>query len=560
MAWGISLRQPFTSANVTPSDIALTEATTVRNFAGDSIEANISLSTFGITLLRRLLQFNRDGVLKFSGVIVEAPDASLVDEISTINVTGSRKRLYETLLDVAFVSGGDVGTMVNSVLSAGFLPTGYSYIASETFGFALGDRITRKSESIGDFLDAMAQALPAFTVPFSLTAEFIETYPEYVNYAAGEYVPAATWGVDAQNRVFFGRFDTTQTLTEGTDCIVYDKVSIGSESLVTSVRWVMDFLSFQGHGKTGKILPSLPVDPTAEPVGLRFSFSFLDLAVKYETIFVDVDSDERLEYGLSRKAYQFGDSEQPSITAEAVERYEPNASEVNVGIVYGSTNDSFFNITLLSDATDVNFVPNTFSNTITFYRDITNINDVVGFQAEFEGFPFAWTLHNATVDDTYPIPEVDKVVSKGLDGVIFFSKTDIEAQRVGASDVFRLMVTVAIDPSKIDALTAEPSISVRGCWLVRFNTAYLNRLGQSLMVFPSADNKVITCFDFVEPSREVVVNMLDGSTQTFVANTFTDAYGYEEWGTVIAIGQAETADAEILNDLLRELAEKRLKL
>lgn len=561
MPWTIELFHPYTNANETPNDLALYEAELRRSYSAGGVEASISLHTAGVDLLRKMLKFRLDGSARYYGVVTKAPDANLLDEIKTITVPSAKKRLYETLMPINFVKGADVGTMVNSVLNLpGVLPSGFTWAGSPTFGFALGDRVTRKSESIGDFLDAMAQALPAFTVPVSPDAEFIATYPEYSNYNAGDFVPAAIWDVNASGVVFFDRVNTSQTLTENVNCIIYEQDDIASEELITAVRWLMAYSSFSGHGVRGKQLTSLPADPTAEPVGGRTAFSFQDFSTRYETINFDVISDEAQKYGISMAAFEFGDVDTPSLTAEAVERHEPDASNVNVGIVYGSTNDSFFNLTLLSDSTDVNLVSNTFSNTFTFYRDITNIDDVVGFQAEFGGFPFAWTLHNSSESNTYPVPEVDKVVSEAKDGVIFFSKSDIELQKVNPNDTFRLSVTLAIDPSKINSSTAEPSVNVGGCWLVKINETYLTRLAQSLMKIPSSQNKLIVCFDFVNPTREVTINLAQGGTETYVASSYVDMFKHDEWGTIITVGQAEDADTELLNDLLRDLSKQKLKL
>jgi hypothetical protein len=258
MAWDILLKHPFTNASVGTGSIALGDATVHRAASGDSVEAEIVVAPETMPEhVRHNLTLRRDTVAKFYGMITRPVNRNIEDQDLTLNIAGIRKRLYEHPMTESYVPGGDVGAMVTSVLSNALnIPVGLSFGGGvPTFGFVLGDRVTKRSESVGDFLDAMAQAVPGFVVP-PAGAEYtqmIAAFPEMASFSTGDVVLGAVWGVEPSGAIFFSRRDTTNSsLVEGTNCFIYEQETFDAENIVTSIRWIIDRINLQGHAiKTG---------------------------------------------------------------------------------------------------------------------------------------------------------------------------------------------------------------------------------------------------------------------------------------------------------------------
>jgi hypothetical protein len=253
MAWDILLKHPWTNASVGTGSIALGDATVHRAASGDSVEAEIVVAPETMPEhVRHNLTLRRDTVAKFYGMITRPVNRNIEDQDLTLNIAGIRKRLYEHPMTESYVPGGDVGAMVTSVLSNALnIPVGLSFGGGvPTFGFVLGDRVTKRSESVGDFLDAMAQAVPGFVVP-PAGAEYtqmIAAFPEMASYSTGDVVLGAVWGVEPSGAIFFSRRDTTNSsLVEGTNCFIYEQETFDAENIVTSIRWIIDRINLQGH-------------------------------------------------------------------------------------------------------------------------------------------------------------------------------------------------------------------------------------------------------------------------------------------------------------------------
>jgi hypothetical protein len=257
MAFDILLYHPWTNASVDASGVAMADAVVHRSPSGDSTEAEIEVAPETMPVhVRHNLRLRSDGTPKFFGMITKPVNRNTVDKNLVLNVAGIRKRLYEHPLAESYVPAGDVGAMVRAVLgNAVNIPVGLSWANSGAstvpdFGFLLGDRVTKRAESVGDFLDAMAQAVPGFVVP-SAGAEYdqmIEAFPEMSTYSAGDVVLGAVWGVLPDGAIFFSRRDTANSsLVENTNCFIYEQDTIDAENIVTAVRWIIDRVNLQGH-------------------------------------------------------------------------------------------------------------------------------------------------------------------------------------------------------------------------------------------------------------------------------------------------------------------------
>ena len=137
---------------------------------------------------------------RYRGVVVQAGNQRSPD-LQSYRVVGLRERFYEIPLTARSITGADVAAMVDSVLGGMTLPEGVTYNAADapTTHFQLGARYPQL-ESVGDFLDALAESVGAFTVP---TGESY-TY-DGRTYYAGEVVPRVMWGVRADGAFVFRR-------------------------------------------------------------------------------------------------------------------------------------------------------------------------------------------------------------------------------------------------------------------------------------------------------------------------------------------------------------------
>ena len=463
MPWDIELYHPATGSSISSSSLAMQEAIHHRNSTGDSIEANIThYPEPALQLLRRLLRIVQDGNNKFFGVVTATPNRNLVDKLGTTNVSGARQRLYETPMTQSYVPGGDVGTMVTNVLGvAANIPVGLTFAGGVgTFGFVLGDRITKRSESVGDFLDAMAQALPGFVVPGEPErSSLLGAFPEMASLSPGEVLLGAAWGVLPNRQIFFGRRDSSQTLNEGADCFVYEQETIDAEKIVTVIRWIIDEINLHGHMTIKDSVGVLPVNPLAHAVGLNWqlfgeSEGSLPFAIinpissvigKGEVISYDAVNQSLVnEWGKAFKTYRLDDYE-VAFSKNAV----TTAWQVIWGEALSTLND-------IQTPAQVVVRPNV-DGIFAMYLDIPQIQNYDGLYIDAPGCEVSWYLTNN--QSVYPfqyagdahvkITEPNPISFENFDfayeqapQTIVFSKRELAWQGGSLTGAARLAVTL----------------------------------------------------------------------------------------------------------------------
>lgn len=153
-------------------------------------------------------------------------------KLQTIRAAGARQRLFEKIVRLGHVPGGDVATMVRTVLNdSATKPAGFTFTNADapTQSFQLGDRAPAY-ETAGDFLDAMTATVGAFAVPSGTTY----TYDGRA-YQPGEIVPPTQWGVRPDGSIFFRRFQTgaadqqQHAISEGDNRISVEWAEINAE-------------------------------------------------------------------------------------------------------------------------------------------------------------------------------------------------------------------------------------------------------------------------------------------------------------------------------------------
>lgn len=163
--------------------------------------------------------------------VTTKPGARRSSNNSRFKVVGLRKRVDETPTGGDIFSGKhDVATIVRSLAQA-HLPPEVIYDASliPNVGFSFTDA-KANYDNLGVLLSKLAKTCPGFVV--APGASF--TY-DGRTYQEGEYVPAVTWGVRADRRLFFGRIRNTLELTEGVDGVGMTPKEADHETLVTAV-------------------------------------------------------------------------------------------------------------------------------------------------------------------------------------------------------------------------------------------------------------------------------------------------------------------------------------
>lgn len=156
------------------------------------------------------------------------------EQMQRYELASVKDRLYETVLTLDRVEGGDVASMVANVLQNVTLPVGLSFSASDapTLGFSLGDRFPQ-FESIGDFLDGLASTVGRFIVP-SGTYEY-----DGITFYAGDVVPAVEWGVRGDGSIFFRRpAGSTAYLEEASRRVDVKWATVNADNVVDAARLV----------------------------------------------------------------------------------------------------------------------------------------------------------------------------------------------------------------------------------------------------------------------------------------------------------------------------------
>lgn len=196
-----SLLSPATASITSFGKISVAASGDCREMEFDALPSEFS----GKARDRILFQVSTDGgsIYRslFRGVITVAGDPR-ADTVRTYRAVGLSKRYEETLVEDVVIPGADVRSMAIDVVSSGTIPDGvHPFILTNFpgFSFSLGDRYPGR-ETKADALRALAAAVGAFIVPAG------ETYTyDGVTYSAGEAVPPARWGIDADGNPFFRR-------------------------------------------------------------------------------------------------------------------------------------------------------------------------------------------------------------------------------------------------------------------------------------------------------------------------------------------------------------------
>jgi len=168
------------------------------------------------------------------GVIVQL-GSTRSESITTYRMASAKDRLYETIITLDVIEGGDVATMVSDLLGTVTLPTGLTFSSADapTLGFTLGDRFPQL-ESIGAFLDGLEGTVGKFIVPTGSTY----TYDGKVFYA-GDVVPAVEWGVRGDGSIYFRRpVNLTAYLEETSARVRVEWAQINAENVVDAARLV----------------------------------------------------------------------------------------------------------------------------------------------------------------------------------------------------------------------------------------------------------------------------------------------------------------------------------
>ncbi|MGL4641041.1 MAG: hypothetical protein ACRCVX_15100 [Shewanella sp.] len=469
MPWDIELYHPHTAQRIDSSSLVLETAIVHRHPGGGSIETNIVIYPKGPDVLRKLLRLTRDNVARSFGVVTSAPNPTQVDKMLTANVAGAKKRLFEIALDETYVEGGDVGEMVNTVFNnPKNIPEGFTFSnVVPRFGFQLGDRITKRSEYVGDFLDAMAQALPGFVVPTDATEyqNLIGAFPEMEQYQPGEIVLGAIWDVLPNGQIIFGRFDTTNTtLVENDNCQIIEQDMVEGEKIVTIIRWTIDAINLYGHMLGVGYRSTLPSDPiqssALEPIR-RIDFyaeteiendRFIGLS-KYtgvgEAIFYDAVNDALVaEYGRAYDVYN-------------LQTYEPvfrkQTGNIFWDVLFGDISGS--NLNDIQNSVPVNITPN-IDGFFTMYMNIDDVANYEGFYIDAPQCEVSWfLLHsraNLANEYCFQVPP-ERYIESGFayqeaTKLILFSKRELQNQ-IRDNDISgaaRLSVTLKLsEPENI---------------------------------------------------------------------------------------------------------------
>lgn len=168
------------------------------------------------------------------GVVVQY-GSTRSEALTRVAVASVKDRLYETIITIDRIAGGDVASMVNTLLTSVTLPTGLSFTASDapTLGFTLGDRFPQL-ESIGAFLDGLAGTVGKFIVPSGSTYVY-----DGKTFYASDIVPEVEWGVRGDGSIYFRRpINLTAFLEEDAARVEVEWAQVNAEQVVDAARLV----------------------------------------------------------------------------------------------------------------------------------------------------------------------------------------------------------------------------------------------------------------------------------------------------------------------------------
>ena len=250
LTWTIEVQDATTGTvkgTITPADHVVRIDSFEVFTDGDCGEANLTALADSVNINPRdviVISTQADGELtptqRYRGVCVLAGSPEGADP-QRFRFAGLRSRFYEITTPVARIEGDDVSRMTEDVTAAleaaSSFPVGlwgWAFAGYPLTGFVLGDRYPAL-ESVGETLDALAEAVGAFIVPGG------ETY-EYGGhtYLAGDVVPAVRWGVDAAGLLNLRRPAHVAPLavSEASEGVVVRWQGISAERVVDRVRLV----------------------------------------------------------------------------------------------------------------------------------------------------------------------------------------------------------------------------------------------------------------------------------------------------------------------------------
>jgi hypothetical protein len=432
MALALEIRSPHTGGRIGEGDYSEGVVSAVLNHfssgGGESADIEIEASFMPDTL-RRLITFKVGNSAEFSGVAVQTPKSDPEGNTRTLSLVGAHKRFDEIPLDEGYIPGGDIGAMVRHVLgNPKNLPPGFTWQNEgvqriPNFGVRLGDRITRRNEKVGAFLNEMAKLLPGLLIP-SNQAEYealVKEFPEAASFSPGDYLPPATYGVTGDGLVFFGRRNSTQTLIEGDNesnrgCYIIEQPAVVAEELITAVRYTVGTLDYRGHALGikdyvldtslyGRLRPLVGGVPRTfdfdklvtdlnrgAPGWVRKPFTrTLGNTVSHDVI----DTKKRNRYGLAYKELQVDELEPVFLKTTS----QPVPRLLKGGLISGTFED------LVREGKPLTVRPNT-QGLVSFALTIGNasLSRYDGFYIDAPGTEVAWYLAYFSSTEGYEIP------------------------------------------------------------------------------------------------------------------------------------------------------------
>lgn len=207
--------------------------------AGVCLEATLTVQPSAVSIAPRdiVTLETTDGTSgwqsRYRGMAVIAPNPHSPD-LATVRLVGLKQRFYERTLEARVIAGGDVAVMAHAALNSMPRPVGTVLTTAFTnTGFQLGDRYPNL-ESVGAFLDALAETVGPFIVPAGETYTYSLT-----TYQAGERVPGVEWGVEANGSIVFRRPQRiTRTESEATPGTQVEWAPANAEEIANQVRLI----------------------------------------------------------------------------------------------------------------------------------------------------------------------------------------------------------------------------------------------------------------------------------------------------------------------------------
>lgn len=460
---------------------------------GDCKEATLTALASGLGINARdivTLQTDESGVWKnwYAGVATK-PGAQRSPDNSSFKLVGLKKRVNETPTNGEVFIGAQDSAAIVRALAQTHLPPEVLYDAAliPDIGFSLTEAKTNY-KNLGALFSELAKLNPGFVVPPS--------GPAYVyngtTYQIGDYVPPATWGVNADRKLFFGRIAATLALTEAMDGVSVTPKETDAETLVTAVTVIY------GTGANGAV------------------------AYRYEAA-------EAAIYGLANKVIPITLPASNTLTPNNAFATEQSSDGGVIWQPYSNTpeylSDGNDNTMLrsYSDGGGIGLPAFGFGNVYTTFTEPQYVGSVDVKAVAQDGQELYLTYREAS-GSTQGIP----IGVSTIDGPVFLGKT-VEAVGVG-------VVTVSSNDAR--------DVRVSRMIPLASGPEQLKRIAQAEIRLPAievADIKLPG--GFTEPHTDIELTLRTSEVLTEVAKTFiyriTKKVGVE---TIIKLGQADPAE------------------